>query len=58
MLNAAQIATWLGSDRECGPHWRLVSHRSEAVRIPGHLCDSLASKRQRLYAGFGRFRQR
>jgi hypothetical protein len=45
MLKAAQIAVVLGRDLDYGPNQRPASHRSEAVRISGHLCDSLASKR-------------
>jgi hypothetical protein len=30
-----------------GPNQRLVSHGSEAVRLTGHLCDSLRRKQQR-----------
>jgi hypothetical protein len=41
MLKAAQIAVLLGRDLDYGPNQRLASHCSEAVRIPGHLCDSL-----------------
>jgi hypothetical protein len=46
VLKAAQIAVLLGLDLDCGPNQWLASHRSEAVRIPGHLCDSLHEKRK------------
>jgi hypothetical protein len=41
MLKAAQIAVVLGRDLDYGAESATRLHRSEAVRISGHLCDSL-----------------
>jgi hypothetical protein len=49
MLRAAQTATCVGRDLDCGPNQHRASHRSEAMRIAGHIRDSLASKQQRRF---------
>ena len=47
MLRAPHTATRVGRNRDYGPNQQIASHHSEAMRIAGHLCDSLVEEEQR-----------
>jgi hypothetical protein len=47
MLRAVQIASQVGRDIDFSPNPHLASHRSEAMRSAGYLCDSLRQKQHR-----------